>query len=313
MNEKPPTADSAGISDKQQPRSTGVPPSAGPDPATGRPARRPGRSLLPAVLAGAALAFVLPFYVMAIGAFQESPTNTPAALLPFGGWTMENFVLLDERVDLARGLLNSFIVTAGVVLGTLVLGMPAGYALAKLRWRGREALFVTMLVVQVIPFQLLMIPLYIQVAGLYGLGDTYLGMILPFLVNTTAVFIFRQYFLSIPDSLFEAARIDGAGELRIMLLIAVPLMRPAIITVVLVTFIGPWNEFLWPFLITKDTALQPLAVGLANFITNVATVLPNPNGAILAGALALALPVLVIFAAVQRHIRAADLGTGIRG
>lgn len=274
---------------------------------------RSRRILLPAVLTLAALVFVLPFYVMAIGAFQESPTNTPAALLPIGDWTLQNFVLLDERVNLTRGLLNSFIVTAGVVVGTLVFGMPAGYALAKLRWRGRGALFVTMLIVQVIPFQLLMIPLYIQVAGMYGLGDTYLGMMLPFLVNTTAVFIFRQYFLSIPDSLFEAARIDGAGELRIMLLIAAPLMRPAIVTVVLVTFIGPWNEFLWPFLITKDTALQPLAVGMANFITNVATFLPNPNGAILAGSLALALPVLVVFALVQRHIRADDLGTGIRG
>ena len=271
------------------------------------------RILLPAVLTLAALAFALPFYVMAIGAFQESPTNTPAALLPTGGWTLENFVLLDERVSLARGLLNSFVVTAGVVVGTLVFGMPAGYALAKLRWRGRGALFVTMLIVQVIPFQLLMIPLYIQVAGMYGLGDTYLGMMLPFLVNTTAVFIFRQYFLAIPDSLFEAARIDGAGELRIMMLIAAPLMRPAIVTVVLVTFIGPWNEFLWPFLITKDTSLQPLAVGMANCITNVATFLPNPNGAILAGSLALALPVLVVFAVVQRHIRADDLGTGIRG
>lgn len=293
--------------------STAAPPPAERRLESGCPAGRARRILLPAVLALVALAFVLPFYVMAIGAFQESPTNSPAALLPTGGWTLENFTLLDERVDLVRGLVNSFVVTAGVVVGTLVFGMPAGYALAKLRWRGRGALFVTMLAVQMIPFQLLMIPLYIQVAGMYGLGDSYVGMMLPFLINTTAVFIFRQYFLTIPDSLFEAARIDGAGELRIMLTIAAPLMRPAIITVVLVTFIGPWNEFLWPFLITKDTALQPLAVGLANFITNVATFLPNPNGAILAGALTLALPVIVIFAAVQRHIRAADLGSGIKG
>ncbi len=277
------------------------------------PARRRHPLLLAAALILAALAFVLPFYVMAVGAFQASPTNTPAALVPTGDWTVQNVVLVDERVDLLRGLLNSFIVTGGAVAGTLVLGLPAGYALARLRWRGRGALFAAMLAVQMIPFQLLMIPLYIQVAGMYGLGDSYLGMVLPFLVNTTAVFIFRQYFLTVPDSLFEAARIDGAGELRIMLTIAAPLVRPAIATVVLVTFIGPWNEFLWPFLITKDTALQPLAVGLANFITNVATTMPNPNGAILAGALALALPVVVVFAALQRHFRAADLGTGLKG
>ena len=92
-------------------------------------------------------------------------------------------------------------------------------------------------------------------------------MILPFAVNATAVFIFRQFFLAVPQSLFDAARVDGAGELRILLRVAVPIARPAILTAVLVTFIGPWNEFLWPFLITKQANLQPLAVALANFIS----------------------------------------------
>lgn len=284
-----------------------------PRPPRARRAGRGRRLALCLTLGIAALVFALPFYVMAVGAFQENPTNTPAALLPTGGWTLDNVAMIDERVDLLRTLLNSFVMTGGVVAGTLLFGLPAGYALSRLRWRGRGALFVIMLIVQMIPFQLLMIPLYIQVAGMYGLGDTYAGMILPFLVNTTAVFIFRQYFLTIPDSLFEAARIDGAGEVRTMLTIAVPLVKPVIATVVLVTFIGPWNEFLWPFLITKDSAMQPLAVALANFITNVAVSVPNPNGAILAGALALALPVVVIFAALQRHFTAADLGAGIKG
>ncbi len=160
-----------------------------------------------------------------------------------------------------------------------------------------------------------MIPLYVQITRTYGLGDTYLGMILPFLINTTAVFIFRQFFLSLPESLFEAARIDGASELRILSSIAVPLVKPAIATVALITFIGPWNEFLWPFLITKQADLQPLAVALANYITNVAQTASNPpNGAILAGAATLAFPpVVLLFVLFQRYFRASDISSGIKG
>jgi len=109
------------------------------------------------------------------------------------------------------------------------------------------------------------------------------------------------------------ARIDGAGELRILRSIALPLVKPALATVVLVTFIGPWNEFLWPFLITKDASLQPLAVSLANYITNVSQTAANPNGAILAGACALAFPVVALFCLFQRYFRTTDLGSAVKG
>ena len=115
--------------------------------------------------------------------------------------------------------------------------MLAGYALAMLHFRCRGAVFSSMLLL-VVPFQLLMIPLYVLVARDYGLGDTYLGMILPFAINSTAVFTFRQYFLQLPAELFDAARIDGAAELRTLWSIALPLVRPAILTAVLLTFIG---------------------------------------------------------------------------
>ncbi|SLM96668.1 N-Acetyl-D-glucosamine ABC transport system, permease protein 2 [Brachybacterium faecium] len=260
-----------------------------------------------------ALAFVFPFWFMAVGAFQANPTNSPTDLLPTGGWTLQNFVDINARLDLARSLLNSLIFTLGVLAGTLTFGLAAGYSLSRLHWRGRGALFAIMLGVQAIPFQLLMIPLYVQVTRIYGLGDSYLGMILPFLINTTAVFIFRQFFLSLPESLFEAARIDGASELRILFSVAVPLVKPAIATVALITFIGPWNEFLWPFLITKQTSLQPLAVALANYITNVSQTASNPNGAILAGAATLAFPVVLLFVFFQRYFRASDISSGVKG
>ncbi|MDQ0643372.1 carbohydrate ABC transporter permease [Microbacterium murale] len=276
------------------------------------------RSKIPRILSivlltVAAIGFAFPFYFMIVGAFQESPTNAPDELFPTSGWTIDNFIAIDSRIDLAGSLLNSLIFTAGVLLGTVVFGLLAGYAIARLDFRGRGVIWVLMLLVQMVPFQLLMIPLYVQITRSYGLGDSYLGMILPFLINTTAVFIFVQFFKALPVEIFEAARIDGAGEIRLLTSVAIPLIRPVLVTVVLVTFIGPWNEFLWPFLITKDASLQPLAVSLANYISNVAQSTANPNGAILAGATALAFPVVILFIVFQRFFRATDLGAAVKG
>ncbi|WP_314425730.1 carbohydrate ABC transporter permease [uncultured Microbacterium sp.] len=261
----------------------------------------------------AAIGFAFPFYFMLVGAFQENPTNSPNELFPTSGWTVDNFLAIDSRIDLVGSLLNSLIFTAGVLLGTVVFGLLAGYAIARLDFRGRGVIWVLMLLVQMVPFQLLMIPLYVQITRNYGLGDSYLGMILPFLINTTAVFIFVQFFKALPVEIFEAARIDGAGEIRLLTSVAIPLIKPVLVTVVLVTFIGPWNEFLWPFLITKDASLQPLAVSLANYISNVAQSTANPNGAILAGATALAFPVVILFIVFQRFFRATDLGAAVKG
>ncbi|MER7447183.1 carbohydrate ABC transporter permease [Microbacterium sp. NPDC097977] len=265
------------------------------------------------LLTVAAIGFAFPFYFMLVGAFQENPTNSPNELFPTSGWTVDNFVAIDSRIDLVGSLLNSLIFTAGVLLGTVVFGLLAGYAIARLDFRGRGVIWVLMLLVQMVPFQLLMIPLYVQITRSYGLGDSYLGMILPFLINTTAVFIFVQFFKALPVEIFEAARIDGAGEIRLLTSVAIPLIKPVLVTVVLVTFIGPWNEFLWPFLITKDASLQPLAVSLANYISNVAQSTANPNGAILAGATALAFPVVILFVVFQRFFRATDLGAAVKG
>lgn len=261
----------------------------------------------------AAIGFAFPFYFMIVGAFQENPTNSPSELFPTSGWTVDNFIAIDSRIDLVGSLVNSLIFTAGVLLGTVVFGLLAGYAIARLDFRGRGVIWVLMLLVQMVPFQLLMIPLYVQITRSYGLGDSYLGMILPFLINTTAVFIFVQFFKALPVEIFEAARIDGAGEIRLLTSVAIPLIRPVLVTVVLVTFIGPWNEFLWPFLITKDASLQPLAVSLANYISNVAQSTANPNGAILAGATALAFPVVILFIVFQRFFKATDLGAAVKG
>ncbi|WP_037365360.1 carbohydrate ABC transporter permease [Nakamurella lactea] len=262
----------------------------------------------------AALAFLFPFYYMVVGSFQKTPDTTIAGAFPrFGDLSLSNYTAINSRLDIPQALLSSGIFTGGVLLCTVVFGVLAGYALARLHFRGRGLVFSALVLIQVVPFQLLMIPLYVLIARDYGLSDSYLGMILPFAINSTAVFIFRQYFLQLPQELFDAARIDGAGELRTLWSIALPLVRPALLTAVLLTFIGPWNEFLWPFLITKQPDKQPLAVALANYISNVASSVANPYGAILAGAVILAAPAVVLFILFQRHFVSTDLGSGVKG
>lgn len=266
-----------------------------------------------ALLVGAFI-FLFPFYYMLIGSLQAEPDTSIRGALPEpGNLTGKNYVEIDKAIDLGRSLINSGIFTGGVILGTLVFGVLAGYALARLQFRGRGTVFNLMLLVQVVPFQLLTIPLYVMIVRTYGLADSYLGMIAPFAINSTAVFVFRQYFLQLPQELFEAARIDGASELGILWRVAVPLVRPALLTGVLLTFIGPWNEFLWPFLITKQQDMQPLAVSLSNYITTVSARAANPFGALLAGACVLAAPAVTLFLIFQRRFISSSLESGVKG
>lgn len=265
------------------------------------------------VLALGAIAFLFPFYYMVLGSLQAKPDTSLSGLIPKGGLTLHNYTSINGRIDLLRSLANSGIFTGGVILCTVVFGVLAGYALAILQFRGRSAVFGLVVLVQVVPFQLLLIPLYVLVVRSYGLADSYVGMILPFAINSTAVFVFRQFFLQLPGDLFASARIDGASELRVLWSVALPLVRPAMLTIVLLTFIGPWNEFLWPFLVTKDAAKQPLAVSLANYISNVAATASNPYGAILAGACVLAGPAVALFVVFQRHFTSTELGSGVKG
>ena len=266
------------------------------------------------VLLIGALVFVFPFYYMIVGSLQKKSNTSLSGVLPQpGNITLHNYGEINAALNLGRTLINSGIFTGGVLLATVVFGVLAGYALAQLRFRGRGLLFVMMLLLLMVPFQLLIIPLYVLIVRNYGLGNSYLGMIAPFAINSTAVFIFRQYFMQLPKELFDAARIDGANEFRIMTRVALPLVRPAVLTAMLLTFIGPWNEYLWPFLITKQQSMQPLAVALANYMNTVQSTVSNPFGAILAGAFVLAVPAVVLFLAFQRYFVAPNIGSAVKG
>ena len=266
------------------------------------------------VLLIGALVFVFPFYYMIVGSLQKKQNTSLSGVLPRpSNITLHNYGEINAALSLGRTLINSGIFTGGVLLATVVFGVLAGYALAQLRFRGRGLLFVMMLLLLMVPFQLLIIPLYVLIVRNYGLGNSYLGMIAPFAINSTAVFIFRQYFLQLPKELFDAARIDGANELRILTRVALPLVRPALLTAMLLTFIGPWNEYLWPFLITKQQSMQPLAVALANYMNTVQSTVSNPFGAILAGAFVLAVPAVALFLAFQRYFVAPNIGSAVKG
>jgi multiple sugar transport system permease protein len=266
------------------------------------------------VLLLGALVFLFPFYYMIIGSLQKTTDTSLSGVLPNpANLTLHNYAQINAALSLGKALLNSAIFTGGVLLGTLVFGVLAGYALAQLRFRGRGLVFAFMLLLLMVPFQLLIIPLYVLIVRDYGLGDSYLGMIAPFAINSTAVFIFRQFFLGLPKELFDAARIDGAGELRLLTRVALPLVRPAVLTAMLLTFIGPWNEFLWPLLITKQQSMQPLTVALANYISTVSGVATNPYGAIMAGAVVLAVPVVILVIVFQRHFVSVNIGSAVKG
>jgi multiple sugar transport system permease protein len=266
------------------------------------------------VLLFGALLFLFPFYYMIVGSLQKTPNTSLSGVIPWpANLTLHNYSQINAALSLGKALINSGIFTGGVLLGTLVFGVLAGYALAQLRFRGRGLVFAFMLLLLMVPFQLLIIPLYVLIVRDYGLGDSYLGMIAPFAINSTAVFIFRQFFLQVPRELFDAARIDGASELRVLTRVALPLVRPALLTAMLLTFIGPWNEFLWPLLITKQQSLQPLTVALANYISTVSGVATNPYGAIMAGAVVLAVPVVVLVIVFQRHFVSVNIGSAVKG
>jgi multiple sugar transport system permease protein len=267
-----------------------------------------------AVLLGGALVFLFPFYYMVIGSLQAKQNTGLSGLWPDpGNLTLHNYAQIDKAISLGRTLLNSGVFTGGVILCTVVFGLLAGYALAVLEFRGRGAVFAGVLLILVVPFQLLTIPLYVLIVRDYGLADSYLGMIVPFAINSTAVFVFRQFFIQLPSELFDAARMDGASELQILRRIAIPLAKPALLTAILLTFIGPWNEFLWPFLVTKEHSMQPLAVALANYIDTVAGRATNQFGSILAGACVLAAPAVALFVAFQRHFVTTNIGSGVKG
>lgn len=247
------------------------------------------------LLLAAVAAFPLLWMLSASLMPQGEASTFPPPLLPSRA-TFEHYAALFARAEMGRYLFNSFFLATTVTLLALLFNSMAGYAFAKLRFRGRERLFQTLLGALVIPAQVAMLPLFLMMRAL-GLVNTYGGVIVPAAASIFGIFLIRQFALSIPDSLLEAARIDGASELRIYWSVALPLMKPILVTLAIFTFMGVWNDFMWPLIVLTDDEMYTLPVALATLSRERV----QDNELMMAGAVVTVLPVLVVFLALQRY------------
>ncbi|MGW3511100.1 carbohydrate ABC transporter permease [Streptomyces sp. NPDC000994] len=258
------------------------------------------------------LLMAAPFLWMALSAFKTKKdlTASPPVWIP-STWTLSNFSELFDQLDMARYFMNSLIVAVLVTVCNLLFCSMLGYALAKLDFTGRSKVFATVLAALMVPGNLMILPLYVLMNGL-GLIDTYAGLVLPFAASAFGVFLMRQFMQSVPDELLEAARIDGAGEWYIFWRIVLPLVKPALATLTIFVFLGSWNNFIWPLIATNDPGKYTLPVALATFANDPNRTVSGGNGMLMAGSLLVVLPVLVVFAVLQRHFTQGIATAGLK-
>ena len=270
---------------------------------------RVAKAVLYAVLAIGLLVVVGPFIWMALSSFKPEGEirSVPPTWLP-ETWTLDNFRDLFSRLDFPLFFFNSALVAVVVTAGNLLFCSLVGYALAKLRYPGKKVLFLAVLGMLMVPGMVTFVPQFVLVSNL-GLANSYAGLILPFLAGPFGVFLMRQFLKSIPDELIEAARVDGAGEWRIFWRVVLPLCRPALATLGILTFLSSWNNFLWPLVVatTEDRYTLPVALALYSIGQN-----RTDFGLLLAGAVVVVLPVLVVFLVLQRHFLRGIATTGLK-
>lgn len=265
-----------------------------------RPGPRHGRGVTTAVgaaLAIGALITAFPFVWMLASSVkpQSESIDYPPRLLAQDP-TLEYYVRLFTELDFGRYLVNTVIVVAIGIVGLLFMAM-AGYAFAKYDFRGKGGLFFLVLATMMIPVQVTMIPTYLILNG-FKLTNTLVGIALPTLVSGFGIFLFRQFMATIPTELLEAARIDGAGEVRTFLTIVLPMSKPILAVQAVLAFIAGWNSFLWPLIIASDQKLYTLSVGLALLNQQLAV---NPSLQ-MAAASVMVVPILIVFVVFQRYV-----------
>jgi multiple sugar transport system permease protein len=281
--------------------------------------RRRRRSATTAVMLGVAVllgvVYVLPFVIQLVTSFKTDPDAAahPLSMVP-NPFTLDSYRRLfglggsGESVPFLRWLGNSVLVTVFVTAGRVFFDSLAGYALARLDFRGRNLLFNGLLTVMSVPGVVLLIPKFLVLNEL-GMFDTYAGMIVPLLVDAAGVFIMRQFFLSVPKEVEEAARIDGAGVFRTFWSVVLPMARPALITLTILSFQSSWNEFTHFLVATQSPRYETLTTGLARFVSgslSAGTQYPLK----LTAALVATIPVAILFFVFQRHfVRGANSGS----
>ena len=261
------------------------------------------------VLTGGLVLLVGPFLWMLLGSFRPDRElkEVPPSWLPQDP-TLANYRTLFTELDFPTYFFNSAVVAIVITLGNLVFCSMLGYALAKLNFPGKRVIFALVLGTLMVPGLVTLVPLFVLVSNL-GMVNSLPGLIFPFLAGPFGVFLMRQFIQSLPDELIQAARIDGAGEWRIFLSIILPLCKPALATLGILTFLTSWNNFLWPLVVaqTEDKYTLPVALALYAVGQNA-----TQYGLLLAGSVVVVLPVLAIFLLLQRHIMQGIAMTGIK-
>lgn len=296
--------------DTEQARSRFRRPSAESRPTTGMVgSSHGGRWWLYLLLVVALIAVVAPFVWMILGSFkgegelrQVPPTWWPETA------SLDNYTQLFSRLSFGTYFLNSTIVAVVVTAGNLLFCSMLGYALAMLDFKGKKLIFTAVMTTLMIPGVVTFVPLFVLVANA-GLVDSLPGLFLPFLVSPFGVFLMRQFILGLPKDLLDAGRVDGAGELRIFRQIILPLCGPALATLGILTFLGSWNNFLWPLVVAQSEEHYTLPVALALYSTGQNS---TNYGLLLAGATVVVIPVLVVFLVFQRRFIEGIATTGIK-
>jgi multiple sugar transport system permease protein len=272
-------------------------------------ARRLESLLLHAALAAVALLALAPLlWMVSASLMVPGEANTlPPPLVPRAP-TLANYVTLFTRLDILRNFLASAIIAVSATVASVLVNSLAGYAFAKLSFRGRDRLFGSLAAGLVVPAQVAMLPLFLLLRELH-LVNTYAGVLVPYLASIFGIFLIRQYTMSLPDDLLDAARIDGASEFQIFRLVAMPVIRPIVVTLAAFTFLSAWNDFMWPLIVLSDGDKHTLPVALASLVGEHV----QDTELMMAGALVTILPALAVFLIFQRTYVRGIMAGGIKG
>ncbi|GAF13978.1 maltose/maltodextrin ABC transporter, permease protein MalG [Bacillus sp. JCM 19046] len=255
------------------------------------------RTIIIGILTLGGIAVSIPFIWMILSSFKDDREvlQTPPTLFPASP-TFEHYINLFQNLNFDIYLMNTLIIVF-FSMGGLLLNTMAGYGFGKFNFKGKEFWFAVVLITMMIPGQVTMIPTYL-ILNEAGLTNTMTGIVLPGLIVAFNIFLIRQFMVTIPDDLIEAARLDGAGELYIFFKLIIPLTKPILAVQIILTFIGSWNSFIWPLIIASDQSLYTLSVGLAllqdQHVTN--------YGLQMAGSTFMVVPILIVFILFQKYI-----------
>ena len=256
----------------------------------------------------AALSFVYPFLWMIGASFAPMDEVSRMTLWPGNpGWG--NFRTMVAKIPIGRSLVNSLLVATLTTFLVMITGSTVGYALAKMRFKGRQLIFYVIVFTMSLPFQVTLIPNYITMVNL-KLVDTFLALIIPFAVSAFAILMFRQAFQGLPQALIDAGRLDGCSEMGIIFRVLWPNIKPTLVTVAILTFIGSWNEVLWPLIVVRDEKLMTMPQLVTLF--SVGGRADNQLGVKIAAAVVLALPVMIAFLFFQKHFIQSMASTGLK-